>query len=240
MESKYDVLLVDAKEEGRLLMKEIIEHSDEFRLVADTDSGAKALELACWLRPDVVVAEAALPELDGFALMDALEGLVPGRVMVSEHCKPEILAAASERKIRFLPKPYQSDALLIVLRYVCGLMEEKRPVRWEVQVSRALHLVGVPAHIKGYDYLRRAILMVAEEPRLAHALTKELYPTLARQFGTTAACVERDIRTAVEAAWMRGNPEIQRAYFTMDKPSNGAFISAMAEKLRSGWENVVA
>ena len=107
-------------------------------------------------------------------------------------------------------------------------MEEKRPVRWEVQVSRALHLVGVPAHIKGYDYLRRAILMVAEEPRLAHALTKELYPTLARQFGTTAACVERDIRTAVEAAWMRGNPEIQRAYFTMDKPSNGAFISAMA------------
>ena len=107
-------------------------------------------------------------------------------------------------------------------------------------MTRALHTVGVPAHIKGYPYVRRAILMVMERPELCHALTKELYPALARQFGTTPSCVERSIRSAVDAAWMRGDPEIQRGYFTVDKPSNGSFIAALAEKLRGERENTVA
>lgn len=242
MERKFDVLLADANEEYRLLMKEIIESSGEFRVAAHTGSGTEALELARRLQPDVVVTDAVLPGLNGFALMDALEGVVPGWVMVTACCQSSILLEVIRREIRlFLPKPFREEALLGLLRRACGPAEEHRaPIRWETRVTRALHMVGVPAHIKGYPYVRRAILMVMEEPELAHALTKALYPALARQFGTTPSCVERAIRSAVDAAWMRGDPEIQRAYFTVDKPSNGVFIAAMAEKLRSGCENSVA
>ena len=162
--------------------------------------------------------------------------------MVTGCCQPAVLLEVIRRELRlFLPKPFRDDALLALLRRACGLTEEyQAPVRQEAQVTRALHMVGVPAHIKGYPYVRRAILMVMKEPELAHALTKALYPALARQFATTPACVERAIRSAVDAAWTRGDPEVQRDYFTMDKPSNGAFIAAMAEKLRIERENSVA
>lgn len=241
MERKFDVLLVDSSEESRLLMKEAVERDGEFRVVAQTGSGTEALELARRLRPDVVVTEAKLPGMDGFALMDELEGLVPGTVMVTGCCQSEVLMEATRRRIHFLPKPYREDILLIMLRHACHLIEEYHaPRRWEAQATHALHVVGVPAHIKGYAYVRRAILMVAENPKLGHALTKELYPALARQFGTRTSCVERAIRSAVEAAWMRGDPEVQREYFTEDKPSNGAFIAALAAKLRAGYEDSVA
>ena len=242
MERKIDVLLADANEEYRLLMKELIESGGEFRLVAHTGSGTEAQELAQRLRPDVLVTDAVLPGLDGFGLMDKLKGVVPGLAMVTGYCQPTILLEVIRREIRlFLPKPFQEEALLALLRRACGMTEESKPLpHWEAQVTRALHMVGMPAHMKGYPYVRRAIVMVMEDPGLAHALTKALYPALARQFGTTPSCVERAIRSAVDAAWMRGDPEVQRTYFTMDKPSNGSFIAAMAEKLRTESEGSVA
>ncbi len=242
MARKYDVLLADADEEYRLLMKNVIESSGEFRLAAHTGSGAEALELARRLRPDVVVTDAVLPDMTGFALLDALEGAVPGLAMVTACCQKAVLLEVIRRGLRlFLPKPFQSDALLALLRRACTAREDFRaPALWESRVTHELHMVGVPAHIKGYPYVRRAILMVMEKPELTHALTKELYPALARQFSTTPACVERAIRSAVDAAWMRGDPGIQQTYFTMDKPSNGPFIAAMAAKVRSELEGSVA
>ena len=242
MGRRYDVLLADASEEYRILMKDIIESSNEFRLVAHTGSGIEALELARRLQPDGVVTDAVLPGMDGFALLEALKDVVPGLAMVTGCCQPSVLLEVIRREIRpFLSKPFRDEALIALLRRACGVTEERQaPVRRETRVTHALHMVGVPAHIKGYHYLRSAILMVMEEPALAHALTKELYPALARQFGTTSSCVERSIRSAVDAAWMRGDPEVQRTYFTVDRPSNGVFIAAMAAKLRSEGENSVA
>lgn len=242
MERRFNVLLADANEEYRLLMKEVVESSGEFCLAAHTGSGTEAVALARRLRPDVVVTDAVLPGMDGFALLDALEGEVSGLAMVTGCCQPAVLLEVIRRELRlFLPKPFRDEAFLALLRRACGLTEVYcAPARQEAQVTRALHMVGVPAHIKGYPYVRRAILMVMEDPGLSHALTKALYPALARQFATTPSCVERAIRSAVDAAWTRGDPEIQRAYFTMDKPSNGAFIAAMAEKLRAERENSVA
>lgn len=242
MARRYDVLLADADEEYRLLMKPIIESTGEFRLAAHTGSGAEALELARRLRPDAVIADAVLPDMDGFALMDSLAGLTQGFVMATGHCRQSVLLEVIRREMfLFLPKPFQNDALLAVLRRACGGAEEYRvSALWERRVTRALHAVGVPAHIKGYPYVRRAVLLAMEKPELLHALTKELYPTLARQFSTTPACVERAIRSAVEAAWMRGNPEIQRDYFTMDKPSNGSFIAAISAKVQADLSDTVA
>ncbi len=242
MGTAYRVLLADADEEYRLLMKEKIESTGEFVLVAHTGSGTEALALARRLQPDVVITDAVLPELDGFALLDALKGVVPGALMVTGHCRQDILLEVIRREIRlFLPKPFHTDVLLALLRRACGADGERQSLRQtEAAVSRALHAVGMPAHMKGYPYVRRAILMVIAEPELAHALTKALYPALAREFGTTPSCVERAIRSAVDAAWLRGDPELQRAYFNVDKPSNGVFIAAMAEKLRRERESSAA
>jgi len=234
MSGKEHVLLADANEEYRLLMRDLIESTGEFRLVADTGSGAEALELALRLQPDVVITDAVLPGLDGFELLGRLEGVVPGLVMITGFCTRAVMLQAIHQGIRhFLPKPFETEALLETLRRACGAgVERAAPARWELLVTRALQNIGMPAHLKGYPYVRRAILMVMEEPHLAHALTKELYPALARQFATTPGCVERAIRSAVEAAWLRGDPEIQRKLFKAElRWSNGTFIATMAEKL---------
>jgi len=233
------VLLADANEGYRVLMKPVIESTGEFELTAHTGSGTEALELARRLRPDVVVTDAVLPGLDGFALLRELRGTVPGLVMATGFCSQSVLLRAIREEVRlFLPKPFTAELLLETLRRACGAgVERAAPERLEVMASELLREAGMPAHVKGYPYVRRAILMAAENPSLVHALTKELYPALARQFATTPACVERSIRSALDRMWLRGDPEAQRACLGVvpdagDRPSNGRFIAAAAETLR--------
>lgn len=240
MADKIRVLLADANEGYCALMKSVIESTGEFELVAHTGHGAEALSLARQLRPDVVVTDAVLSGMDGFDLLRRLEGTVPGRVMATGFCSQSVLLQAIREEVRlFLPKPFTDELMLETLRRACGAGVERRAsARLEATVSEALRDIGMPAHIKGYPYTRRAILMVMEDPSLAHALTKALYPALARQFATTPTCVERSIRSAIDQMWLRGDVETQRAFFgaalDMDngKPTNGRFIAAVAEKLR--------
>lgn len=239
MSCRIRVLLADANEGYRVLMKSAIESTGEFELTAHTGSGAEALELARRLRPDVVVTDAVLPGLDGFALLRELRGTVPGLVMATGFCSQSVLLQAIREEVRlFLPKPFTTELLLETLRRACCAgVEHMVPERLEIMAAELLREMGMPAHVKGYSYVRRAILMAVEDPSLVHALTKELYPALARQFATTPACVERSIRSAVDRMWLRGDPEIQRSCLgvqldTGDRPSNGRFIAAAAETLR--------
>ena len=109
---------------------------------------------------------------------------------------------------------------------------------YEVEVTSILHQMGVPAHIKGYQYLRDAIVFVIEDVNLLGAVTKELYPMIAEKYNTTASRVERAIRHGIELAWDRGNIELMNKYFgyTIDvergKPTNSEFIAMIADKLR--------
>ena len=240
MTCRIRVLLADANEGYRALMREAVESTGEFELAAHTGSGAEALELAKRLRPDVVIADAVLPGLDGFELLRRLKGVVPGRVMATGFCSQRVLLRALRENVGlFLCKPFTDELLLETLRRACGAGgETAAPADREALVSETLRTLGVPAHVKGYPYLRRAVLMVMEDPSLAHALTKELYPALARQFATTPACVERSIRSAIDRAWLRGELRAQREFFGPDldadggRPANGSFIAVTAEKLR--------
>ncbi len=239
MSCRIRVLLADANEGYRVLMKASIEATGEFELAAHTGSGAEALELAERLRPDVVITDAVLPGLDGFELLRRLRDTVPGRVMATGFCSQSVLLRALREDVRlFLCKPFTDELLLETLRRACGACgETAAPADREALVSETLRTLGVPAHMKGYPYLRRAILLAMEEPALVHALTKELYPALARQFAATPACVERSIRSAIDRAWLRGDPEAQRAFFGGEldagggRPANGSFIAAVADAL---------
>lgn len=108
----------------------------------------------------------------------------------------------------------------------------------EVQVTRIIHQIGVPAHIKGYQYLRSAILLTVTEPNTINSVTKVLYPTVAKMYSTTASRVERAIRHAIEVAWSRGDVDVLLSYFgytiqeSKGKPTNSEFIAMIADNLR--------
>lgn len=108
----------------------------------------------------------------------------------------------------------------------------------ELQVTEILHQIGVPAHIKGYHYLRDSILMAIETPEIINAVTKQLYPSVAKQYETTSSRVERAIRHAIEVAWDRGDVDVLNSYFgytihnTRGKPTNSEFIAMISDKLR--------
>lgn len=108
----------------------------------------------------------------------------------------------------------------------------------ELMVTEMIHQIGVPAHIKGYHYLREAILLSVEDPEVMNAVTKVLYPTVAKKFGTTPSRVERAIRHAIEVAWDRGDVDTLNSYFgytihnSRGKPTNSEFIAMLSDKLR--------
>ncbi|MPN51106.1 hypothetical protein SDC9_198748 [bioreactor metagenome] len=140
---------------------------------------------------------------------------------------PNVILPSSPNQI---PTPYSSTAPL----------SEVDARNLEVEVTRMIHQMGVPAHVKGYQYLRDAIVSVVQEVSLLGAVTKESYPMIAEKYGTTASRVERAIRHAIELAWDRGNIEFMNHFFgytinvDRGKPTNSEFIAMVADKLRMG------
>lgn len=121
---------------------------------------------------------------------------------------------------------------------VTRMSDSRKPVNLEVMVTDIIHQIGVPAHIKGYHYLRESIILSVENPDIINSVTKQLYPSVAKRFSTTASRVERAIRHAIEVAWDRGDVDVLTSYFgytihnTKGKPTNSEFIAMIADKLR--------
>ncbi|MBO4853895.1 MAG: response regulator [Oscillospiraceae bacterium] len=240
MGCRIRVLIADSNEEYRLLMRPVIERGGVFEVVADTGNGDEALELARTLRPDILVTDVVLNGLDGFSLMRQADGLVRVSVVVTAHATQQVLLRAIEEGVRhLLVKPFAEEELPRLLYKAMGMVSASSPCR-DAMIREALRTLGIPMCVKGYHYTCRAIAMVMENPERVHAVTKELYPALAREFGTTATCVERNIRSALEQAWAHGDMEVQRRFFGStlsvegDRPSNRAFLAAVAEQLTRG------
>lgn len=246
MGCRIRVLIADSSEEYRLLMRPVIERGGVFEVVADTGNGDEALELAHTLCPDILVTDVVLDGLDGFSLMQQVEGLVRASVVVTAHATQQVLLRAIEEGVRhLLVKPFAEEELPRLLYKAMGMVSASLPCP-DTVIRQTLRTLGMPACVKGYHYTCRAIAMVMENPELVHAVTKELYPALAREFGTTVTCVERNIRSALEQTWARGDIAVQRRFFANslcvdgDRPSNRAFLAAVAEQLRQGMHLHVA
>ena len=186
------------------------------------------------------MTDVVLDDSDGFTLMRQAEGLVRVSAVVTAHATQRVLLRAIEEGVRhLLVKPFAEEELPRLLYKAMGMERPCSPCH-EAMVQETLRMLGIPGYVKGYHYTCRAVAMVLERPELVQAVTKELYPTLAREFGTTAGCVERNIRSALEQAWARGDMETQRRFFGSalcvegDRPSNRAFIAAVAEQLMRG------
>ena len=242
MENKKTVLLADANEEFRVLLGKSIETSEEFTVVGSTGDGTEALRLLEQQEPEIAIIDLVLPGTDGVGLLRHIreKGIRTRVIILSIFCTDQVVAeAVGLGAAYFLPKPCDLEALLDRMRTVTGQQgrPEDSPAALKNQVTGIIHEIGVPAHIKGYQYLREAIIIAVNDMEVINAVTKVLYPTVAKRFGTTPSRVERAIRHAIEVAWDRGDLETLQKYFgytvsnAKGKPTNSEFIAMIADRL---------
>ena len=243
MDTKRTVLLADANEEFRLMLREAIGTAEGFTVVGSTGDGVEALRLIEQLQPDVIVADIVLPGLDGISLLRHMKergGTMPRMIMTSAFCADQVVGEAMGLGASyFLPKPFEVDTLMDRMHsaFSAPLTPEERAAALKNLVTSIIHEIGVPAHIKGYQYLREAIIITVGDMEVINAVTKVLYPAVAKHFNTTPSRVERAIRHAIEVAWDRGDLETLQKYFgytvsnTKGKPTNSEFIAMIADRL---------
>ena len=225
MDEKIRVLLADDDTEFCARMSAVLDSADDFELVGIAENGEKALSAVNELRPDVLIIELMLPVMDG--------------IEVCQRIREECAALGVDL---FLRKPMEPQAVCERLRLwrtgQLRAVKAEESMALELRVTEVIHQVGVPAHIKGYQYLREAIMMAVEDIESVSAITKVLYPSIAKKFKTTSSRVERAIRHAIEVAWDRGDIETLQNYFgytvsgIKGKPTNSEFISMIADRLR--------
>lgn len=207
--------------------------------------------------PDVVIIDAKMPDLDAAALMGELNTVMdklPIIIVISNYDSPQIEREVMEAGARYyMVKPFEAKLLAervealvgsnLTLKDVSYNVHESVPDDIEYVVTDIIHQVGIPAHIKGYHYLRTAILLAVENNEMINSVTKMLYPSVAAQYSTTPSRVERAIRHAIEIAWDRGDVETLNRYFgytihtARGKPTNSEFIAMIADKLRLQFKN---
>ena len=244
MDNKITVVLADANEEFRMMLRENIEATGEFAVVGSAGDGLSALRAVEEKKPQLLLTDVLLPELDGFGLLDRIAALPqhPKTILLTALYRGEIVAQAMEKEVSFfMPKPCETESLLERMRQTAGAEdagEEDELHALQREVTAVIHEVGVPAHIKGYQYVREAIIIAVQDMEVINAVTKVLYPEVARRFNTTPSRVERAVRHAIEVAWDRGDLETLQRYFgytvsnTKGKPTNSEFIAMIADKIR--------
>lgn len=241
------VLIADDNKEFCELLREFFRNEKEMKLVGIANNGQEALEMIEKHKPDVVILDIIMPHLDGIGVLEKLSGNKerPKIIMLTAFGQESITQRAIDLGADYyILKPFDFNVLatrikqLVKGETVPSYIPPIKSKNLDVTVTNIIHEMGVPAHIKGYQYLRDAIIMVVEEVGLLGAITKELYPAIAQKYNTTPSRVERAIRHAIELAWDRGNVEfINRMFgYTINmergKPTNSEFIAMVADKLR--------
>lgn len=252
---KISVCLVDDNRELIQLMEDYFEGQQDIEVVGTAYNGRDCLELLEDIDPDVLVLDIIMPHVDGLAVLGQIKDMEkaydPNVIMLTAFGQEEVMKKAVDLGASyFILKPFDLDNLADQIRQVQGTSVSTQPKQkkfakkeqkkkdLEASITNIIHEIGVPAHIKGYMYLREAITMVYNDIELLGSITKVLYPDIAKKYNTTASRVERAIRHAIEVAWSRGNIESISALFgytvniSKAKPTNSEFIAMVADRLR--------
>ncbi|EWM54262.1 sporulation transcription factor Spo0A [Ruminococcus flavefaciens] len=192
--------------------------------------------------PDVVLLDLTLPDTDAISLIErarASSGNVPAFIVVSDINNSFIERQVIENGASyFLSRPYEVGAIASIIKSVCKRSPDRSCTDTEIIVTDIIRRLGVPAHIKGYHYLRTAILSAIDNQKLMDCVTKLLYPRVAQKYDTTSSRVERAIRHAIEIAWDRGNAEMINDFFGYNvdsyrgRPTNSEFIALISDRIR--------
>ena len=253
MEQHLKILIADENEGFRKQTKDAL-RAQGYTRFEEADSGETALAVIERSHPDVVLLDVWLKRMDCVQVIKKASSICyepdnpPSYIVLSEAPNPNIYEEAIEAGADYCmtkPVDYENLASRIARIYRNkmrggGMTQtaRNRGADLETQVTKVIHQIGVPAHIKGYQYLRTAILMVISDKDVINAVTKVLYPTVAKQYSTTSSRVERAIRHAIEVAWDRGDVDTLNSFFgytiqtDKGKPTNSEFIAMIADNLR--------
>ena len=248
--TKLKVIVADTDRDFCNSLRASLTDSDGFELLAVTDSGVDAMEKVQRYQPDILICDLILPGIDGFELITRVRKLTIAK-------KPKIIVVSRLSGENFISKALGAGATYFMAKPVdIPTLRERmldfsanraqivrnsaytaRRSGLDEKLSNIFITVGIPAHIKGYQYLREAIKMSIDNPEIINSITKKLYPGIAERFNTSASKVERAIRHAIEVAWNRGKIENINSIFGIkiyspnDKPTNGEFIALLADKM---------
>lgn len=248
MDHRTTVLIADNSEEFCSGLSAALTASEDFQVLGTAADGEQALRLIAERKPEILVLDLMLPKRDGISMLKAIAAMEqkPITLATSGFVTDYVASTAANLGVRYLMlKPCDTTALVERLEEIRGSRGGHRevPVRKdraniEALVTSIIHEIGVPAHIKGYQYLREAIIIAVNDMDVINAITKVLYPQVAKTFRTTPSRVERAIRHAIEVAWDRGDLDTLQRFFgytvsnTKGKPTNSEFIALIADKLQ--------
>lgn len=258
---KIGVAIADDNERMIHMLKDMIEADNDLELVGEADNGKDIYEIIREKEPDVVLLDIIMPKEDGLTVMER----VNHDENVKKHPVFIVVSAVSQKRITedafnlgayyYILKPFDNEMVLRRIKNLkYGMKSSSMPMarakagsehvmqlmerNLEMDVTNVIHEIGVPAHIKGYQYLRDAIIMSVNDMEMLNSITKILYPTIAKRHQTTPSRVERAIRHAIEVAWSRGKLDAIDEMFgyTVNsgkgKPTNSEFIALIADKIR--------
>ena len=254
MEYSTKILIADESTSARLQIREGLLHAG-FHSIEEAANGEETLFKISAFHPDVVILDVWLSKLDGIGVLRQVKNLdfghdkLPSFIVVSSVSNQSIFIQASEAGAELcLLKPVSVPSLCEHVQSMSSHRQSAVPAAAmqgvekgpdiESQVTQIIHQIGVPAHIKGYQYLRTAILLTIKDSDIINSVTKVLYPSVAKKYATTTSRVERAIRHAIEVAWDRGDVDTLNSYFgytiqnNRGKPTNSEFIAMIADNLR--------
>lgn len=253
MQKKTKVLIADESSEQRRILREALQ-KDDFCTADEAANGEMALQSILTNNYDVIIIDVWMSMIDGISVIRrAKERLAPDHcpifILVTASSNPKLLMEANRAGADMcLCKPYTPANIIEHVRslssnvnYLSSSYDEEglsNSADIETQVTKIIHQIGVPAHIKGYQYLRTAIMLTVADNDIINSVTKVLYPSVAKQYDTTTSRVERAIRHAIEVAWDRGDLETLNSFFgytvqnSRGKPTNSEFIAMIADNLR--------
>ena len=252
MEHCTTVFIADSAEEFCAGLTGELQRAGGFQILGTANDGETAIRAILEKKPDVLVLDLMLRKQDGLSVLKAIAGMErrPLTLATSGFITEYVSAAAAGLGVRYLMlKPCDMTVLAERLTEIRGGENRRMPIRRsdktsiETLVTGIIHEIGVPAHIKGYQYLREAIIIAVNDMDVINAITKVLYPQVAKTFQTTPSRVERAIRHAIEVAWDRGDLDTLQRFFgytvsnTKGKPTNSEFIALIADKLQLQLKN---
>ncbi len=255
------VMVADDNREFCNLLSDFMSTQDDIQLVATANNGLDAVDKIYEHRPDVLLLDIIMPHLDGLGVLEKLNASTQHRPRVivitafgQESITQQALRLGADY---YVLKPFNIEVLIRRIRDLQGfgpsvvvqedstkyLIQDLPKIDLETEITGMLHEIGVPAHIKGYQYMRCAIAMVVEDMSILNSITKTLYPEIAIRYETTPNRVERAIRHAIETAWERSDVEVINKLFRYTirndrgKPTNSEFVAMLADKLRLKLKN---
>ena len=233
---KIRLMVIDDNKEFCMLEKDYISMIDEVEFCGAAYDGISALSLIEEKQPDVIILDNIMPQLDGIGVLKRLRNFEP-------HKKPKVVAVTAAPSNIYVAETNRLGADYIISRNMdideiidrcIMVVKSSSPsvhINSENMVTSYLSQIGIPGNIKGFSYLRTAIITVAENPDLLHSITAKLYPEVAKIHNTTPSKVERNIRNAIDIAWNKGNRQVFEELFNT-KPTNSKIIAKFAYELR--------